>query len=315
MAALILLALGLGVALTAYELSPRVHSRVDAYARALRAAHAAHQEADVHLSNAGTATAVAEHHAERAQELPRPQAPPRPAPPPVASPPVVQAPVVPPSPPSVPPVQPPPAQPPVQAPPPSPAPTPTAPPVPTAPTAPPQPPFPPPAPTVPTDTTGAHADAAKTAGDAAADHVAAATEANRNAAQQTAEAAKNAQTQAEKQAAAQSAAKVLEREKQIDDALARLGIGKCGVHVYSAITPQRRDMLITRLRTAGMTVTGDNPWNIDTNMSGVKLRAVWDPRKNVLRLIVNDWGTLAEIAGCDVVWGKIDTRLKEVLGS
>lgn len=308
MGALILLALGLGVALTAYELSPRVHSRVDAYARALRGAYAAHQEADVHLSNAGTATAVAEHHAERVQEAPRPVPRPRPAPSPVVvqppPPPVVQPPVMPP-----PVVQPGPV---VQPPP---IPAPTVPPAPAPPTAPPQPtPLPAP-PTVPADTADAHAEAAKSAGDAAADHVAAATEANRNAAQQTADAAKNAQTQAEKQAAAQSAAKVLERQKQIDDALARLGIGKCGVHVYSAITPQRRDMLITRLRGAGMTVTGDNPWSIDTNMSGVKLRAVWDPKKNVLRLIVNDWGTLAEIAGCDVVWGKIDTRLKEVLGS
>lgn len=306
MGALILLALGLGVALTAYELSPRVHSRVDAYARALRAAHAAHGEADAHLGNAENATAVAEHHAARAQEPPRPAPQPRPPVQPVPLP--VQPPFVPqPAPPVTPPppqsVPPPPPQPTV---PPQPTPTPT----PTVPS-----PTAPPLPSVPADTTDAHADAANTARDAAADQVAAATEANRNAAQNTAEAAKNAQTQAEKQAAADSAAKVLEREKQIDDALARLGIGKCGVHVYSAITPQRRDMLITRLRAAGMTVTGDNPWSIDTNMSGVKLRAVWDPRKNVLRLIVNDWGTLAEIAGCDVVWGKIDVRLKEVLGS
>jgi hypothetical protein len=47
----------------------------------------------------------------------------------------------------------------------------------------------------------------------------------------------------------------------------------------------------------------------------VTLRAVWDPKKQSLRLIITDWGTLAELAGCDMVWGKIDPRLKEILGT
>lgn len=287
MGALILLALGLGVALAAYELAPGVHSRVDAYARAIRAANAAHSEADVHLTNAHVSADAADYHAARATQEPmRPVRPMRPTPP-----------VRPPAPP-----------------PPSLAPTPTAPPAPpTAPSAPTAPvsPLPPIAPIQPPS--DAHADAAQTAADAAVDHAAAATDANRTAAQATADAAKAAQTQAEKQAAAQSAQKVLDREKQIDDMIAKLGLGKCGVHIVSGITAQRRDQLITRLRGAGMTVTGDNPWNIDTNMSGVTLRAVWDPRSSKLRLIVTDWGFLAQAAGCDVVWSKIDTRLKEVL--
>lgn len=306
---LILIALGLGVALAAYELSPSVHSRVDAYARAIRSANAAHREADAHLSNVNVATEVAEHHAARAQGLPSP--PPRtpparpPTPPPAA--PSAAPPAAPPAPPS-------PAPPPATAPPPAPAPSaPAAPPGAPAPAPIPVPPPPPPSP--PQATPDAHADAAQTAADAAVDHAAAATDANRTAAQSTADAAKNAQTQAEKQQAAQSAQKVLERERQIEDALARLGIGKCGVHIYSGITAQRRDLLIGKLRGAGMTVTGDNPWSIDTNMSGVILRAVWDPKTSKLRLIISDWGPLAQIAGCDVVWGKIDTRLKEVLGA
>jgi len=287
---LILLALGLGVALTAYELSPGVHSRVDAYARAIRSANDAHREADAHLSNVNAATNVAEHHAARAQE------------PPVQ--PTIRPPVQPPVPP---------------APPPAPTPRPTPTPTPTV-TPPPTPAAPPPAPTPEAppqvDTVAdAHADAAQSAADAAVDHAAAATDANRAAAQNTAEAAKNAKTQAEKQAAAQSAQKVLEREKQIEDALARLGVGKCGVNIITNITAQKRDLLIAKLRGAGMIITGDNPWNIDTNMSGIQLRAVWDPKSFKLRLIVSDWGPLAAIAGCDTVWGKINTRLKEVLGA
>lgn len=55
MIALVLLALGLGVALTAYELSPHARANVDDYARAIREAHAAHRAADARLYAAGTA--------------------------------------------------------------------------------------------------------------------------------------------------------------------------------------------------------------------------------------------------------------------
>jgi len=61
---LILLALGLGVGLTVYEFSPRVHTRVDAYARAIRAAHDAHVAADAHLVNASAASVTAGNHAQ-----------------------------------------------------------------------------------------------------------------------------------------------------------------------------------------------------------------------------------------------------------
>jgi len=53
--ALVLLALGLGVALTAYEFSPHTRANVDDYARAIREAHAAHRAADARLYAAGTA--------------------------------------------------------------------------------------------------------------------------------------------------------------------------------------------------------------------------------------------------------------------
>ena len=63
---LILLALGLGAALTAYELSPQTRSRVDNFVRAIRAADSAHQAADAHLGNANAAASAAVRHAQQA---------------------------------------------------------------------------------------------------------------------------------------------------------------------------------------------------------------------------------------------------------
>lgn len=79
---LILIALGLGVALTAYDLSPRTRARVDDYARAIRSAHAAHQAADAHLSNAHAAVVTAVQHAQQADSVAR-QPQPAPMPPPI----------------------------------------------------------------------------------------------------------------------------------------------------------------------------------------------------------------------------------------
>lgn len=258
---LILIALGLGAALTVYELSPRTRVRVDDYARAIRAAHAAHRAADTHLHNARAATATAARHAQQVdaaarQEWPTPPTPPAPTPAPTA-------------------------------------PTP-------APTALPPSSF--------WDFAGSLAKAAQSAIDAAVEHVAAATEANQTAAKGTADAAKNAQTEAQRNAAAESATKVLEREKKIAADLANLGVGECGVRTYVPVTPQVKDALIAKLRAAGMIVTGNNPWSIDPKQAGVKLRAVWDPMKSELKLIVTSKG----FGWCSIIWERIEPKLREL---
>jgi hypothetical protein len=253
---LILLALGLGAAVAAYELSPRTHVIFDDYARAIREAHAAHRAADAHLDGASVATAIAAQHARSTAQHAAARAPSLP----------------------------------------------TA-PVPTMPTSPAQ------------GLVSTFADAAQQAADAAADHVAAATEANQAAAQSTAEAAQNAKTEADRAAAAQSAAKVLEREKKIAAALASLGIGQCGARSFSRVTQQITSALLSRLHAEGMTVTGDNPWSIETHQYDVRLRAVWDPRAQVLRLIVTAGkGGLFGLVTCDEIWKKIDPIMKAVLG-
>ena len=60
-----------------------------------------------------------------------------------------------------------------------------------------------------------------------------------------------------------------------------------------------------------MTVTGDNPWDIDTQVAGVKLRAAWDPRALVLRLIET---ASALYAPCGVIWDRIDPKLRGIIG-
>lgn len=280
---LIVIALGLGVALTAYEFSPRVHARVDAFARAIREAHAAHATADVHLANADSAVGTAETHAQAA-DVAR-QAPPQPAPP---------LPPMPPPPPSAPSA------------PTGPAPAPRVPTVPTPPPGPPGP-LPPPVQTV----AEAHDNAAQVATDAGVDHVAEAQAENQKAAEQTAEAAKNAKTEADRRAAVESARKVVEREQKIAQALASLGVGQCGVRTYTGVTSQVAMKLLSKLKSEGMGVVGDNPWNIDTHQYNVRLRAVWDPNTAVVKLIVTT-GKGTEVipfvkdVTCQDIWDKID---------
>ena len=323
---LILLALGLGAALTAYELSPRTRSRVDAYVRAIQSASAAHQAADAHLGNANAAASTAIRHTQQA--IATRQAAPAPTPAPVPWSPQWVPQWMPTQQPTQPSVQPTPTPPFVQ---PTPAPVQPSPtfaaPEPSPASLPPYDPAPydlapyEPAPSVPAQVADAQANAAQAAADAAVDHAAAAIEANQAAAQNTAEAAKNAQDEVQRQAAAQSAAKVLEREKKIAVALANLGVGQCGVRSYprvgggAIVTERTKNALLAKLRTEGMGVTGDNPWNIDTREYGVKLRAVWDPKAGVVKLIVTSGkGGYLGLVTCAEIWKKIDPIMKEVIG-
>jgi hypothetical protein len=161
----------------------------------------------------------------------------------------------------------------------------------------------------------AHLDAASAAPDpmTAAEHVHEATKVNQVTAREAAEAAKAAADSAQRAEAAKSAEKVVEREKKIVAAWTKLGGGKCKAHTYENVSSAKRDAIIAELRRTGMRVTGSNPWDVDTNKSGVKLRAAWNPQTSQLRVIIADWGALAEFAGCDRVWSEIEPRLKAIL--
>ena len=159
----------------------------------------------------------------------------------------------------------------------------------------------------------AHLQAAAMAPDqaTAAQHVAEASAANQVADQKTVGAAQAAKTDAQHSAAAQSAQAVAARESQIKASLASLGVGECGVRAFSGVTPQKKDALLAKLHGAGMVVTGDNPWDVDTHTADVKLRAVWDPGAQVLKLIVT---SSAVWAPCSAIWAQVDPTVKEVVG-
>ncbi len=252
---LVFLVLGLGAALVAYESSGRVRTRTDDYVRAIRGAHAAHQAADLHLSDAHVATVVAAQHSQaaiavqHAAPLPSPTLPD--------------------------PMQPSPAH----------------------------------------DLASAHAEASQVASDVGVDRAVAAKAANQEAARNTAVAAKSAKTEPERIAVAQSASKVLERDKLIASALANFGVGQCGIHSYARVTQLVKDMLLDKLHGEGMIVTGDNPWDIETHQYDVKLRAIWDPKEQSLKLIVTaGQGGYAGLVTCDQIWGRIDPIVKGVIG-
>jgi hypothetical protein len=149
----------------------------------------------------------------------------------------------------------------------------------------------------------------------AVDHAVEAIEANQDAAKNTADAARNAQTEAQRQEAAQSALKVLEREKKIAAALASLGVGQCNVRSYPGVTETVKNMLLAKLQAEGMGIVGDNPWNIDTRQYDVKLRAVWDPKGQVVKVIVTAGkGGYFGMVTCAEIWKKIDPIMKGVIG-
>jgi hypothetical protein len=264
---LVLLALGLGAALTAYETSSRARAHADDYARAIRGAHAAHRASDAHLSDATIATVVASQHSQAAEALQHaaqggstlPVQLPAPMPPvPMAL------------------MQPTPAQ----------------------------------------GLADSHTEASQVAIDVGVDRAVAALAANLAAAQNTAVAAQSAKTPIERSTVAQSAERVIEREKLIAVALSSLGVGQCGIHSYARVTMRVKDLLLAKLHGEGMTVTGDNPWNIETHQFDVRLRAIWDPKAQELKLIVTAGrGGYAGLVTCDEIWGRVDPIVKGVIGT
>jgi hypothetical protein len=155
-----------------------------------------------------------------------------------------------------------------------------------------------------------HVDAAVTVPDPAiaAQHAEAGASANQVAAQKTAEAAAAARTADQRAAAARSAAVVTARAA----ALAKLGQGACTRHSYVGVTAQKRDAIIAKLRADGKKVTGNNPWDIDPDKVGIKLRAVWDPDARVLHVIVSENPFKMP---CDMIWTEIDPALRKIIAS
>lgn len=147
-----------------------------------------------------------------------------------------------------------------------------------------------------------------------------ATAANQAAASATAKAGQTAQTEEHRTTVDGSARAVDDRSAQIAEAFAHLGVGQCDARTYTGVTSAIKDALLNKLHSEGMAVTGNNPWNIDTHEYSVKLRAIWDPNAQALKLIVTA-GKGTEVipfikrVTCPDIWGKIEPVLKSVIHS
>ncbi len=85
--------------------------------------------------------------------------------------------------------------------------------------------------------------------------------------------------------------------------------GKCGQHCYSNIDRAKIDEILDALKKNGCTVTGDNPWDVDTHKYGIKLRGTWDEKTSTLCIIVTDkdW-----YVPCSKIWDYIDPLIHNI---
>jgi hypothetical protein len=76
-----------------------------------------------------------------------------------------------------------------------------------------------------------------------------------------------------------------------------------GTHRYESMSRQKVDALLRALRHYGAAVSGDNPWEVDTRQSGVKLRGRLDEAGSSLEITVvdRDW-----YVPCWTIWRRLD---------
>ena len=88
--------------------------------------------------------------------------------------------------------------------------------------------------------------------------------------------------------------------------------GKCGVHTYPNITQQKMDLILAALKKDGASVSGNNPWSVDTHKFGVKLQGSWNTSTQVLSIIVTSKDFFVP---CSQIWDSIDPLLKGISNS
>jgi hypothetical protein len=86
-------------------------------------------------------------------------------------------------------------------------------------------------------------------------------------------------------------------------------MGVCGTQHYDAITRDKMDLILKALRDNGATISGDNPWHVDTRRSGVKLRGVFTESAARLSITVVDSSWYAP---CSSVWNAISDMMRDV---
>ena len=86
-------------------------------------------------------------------------------------------------------------------------------------------------------------------------------------------------------------------------------MSKCGTHYYGNITEEKIEKILNALKENGATVTGDNPWDVDTHKYGVKLRGTWDRNSSTLSVIVTHKNFYVP---CSKIWDTIDSLINHI---
>jgi hypothetical protein len=83
----------------------------------------------------------------------------------------------------------------------------------------------------------------------------------------------------------------------------------CGEHHYGNITKVKIEQILIKLKEAGATITGNNPWDVDIHNHGVKLRGTWVEARLSLSIIVTakNW-----YVPCSKIWENIDPLINHI---
>lgn len=85
--------------------------------------------------------------------------------------------------------------------------------------------------------------------------------------------------------------------------------GKCGVHHYANISQAKIDKILDALKDNGADISGNNPWNVDTNKFGIKLQGTWDSSSQSLSIIVTGKDFFVP---CSKIWDTIDPLINHI---
>ena len=87
--------------------------------------------------------------------------------------------------------------------------------------------------------------------------------------------------------------------------------GNFSTRHYQNISAKRINAMLDELIRNGAIITGDNPWDIDTRQSGVKLRGAWCEATLILlvTLIGKDW-----YVPSSKIWETIESLMQQVSG-
>lgn len=78
---------------------------------------------------------------------------------------------------------------------------------------------------------------------------------------------------------------------------------------YPNVVRLRLDAMLEELKKNGAKITGNNPWDIDTRQSGVKLRGAWSEATETLSvtLIDRDWYVPSA-----TIWDTIESLMRKI---